>query len=314
MYQIQLQVYDLVVAVGLLAAPINIYAFWILHKYPRVMGSVACVFHKALAIVDLLTALSCISFGLRIIVSRDSAVLSMFTTMSTLSFTSSSALLLDVICLDRFFAIKKPLHHLVHFTPKKAKVYATLVIVGSCVYMMVQSSLTYFGGTRGRFDQSVTDKQALIRQIVFFITAFFVVAIVITLTVMNILLLITVVRATKHQRALRGDTLAKHVSVASRTSMRVARTVLVMTGAFYIAFMPGILCVGLMTAGFNIDISIIHASFVIMQGNCLFNPFIYLVMIPAFRRTALRKFCLSQWNVGESVERESVEINRGPTL
>lgn len=287
----QFYAYDLVILVGCLAVPVNVYAFRILHKYPKIMGGITCVFHKALAITDLMTGFSCISFCTRIIV-KDSPFVVMVITMVTTSFTLSSVLLLGTICLDRFVAIRHPLLHFVFFTRRKARIYAASVIMASCVLMAMHTALAFDGGANYKLKEvatgGATDSR---RQIMYIVTAILFLLTVTSVTALNIALLITLLRYSRRQSILRSQRVLHAVTPTTKTSVRVAKTVLVMTAVFYIVFIPAIACMGLICYGLEINVLIIHLSFVLMQLHCVLNPFIYLIMNPAFRKIALTTPC-----------------------
>ncbi|KAJ8017689.1 5-hydroxytryptamine receptor 2C [Holothuria leucospilota] len=259
------EVYDLVVVVGLIAFLFNFFSFLLLHKRPTMMGEIACVFHKALALVDMLTGVSNMAFAVRFVV-VNVTFLMMVLTMSTLSFTLSSAMLLTLICVDRYIAIKSPLRHHVFFSKTKAKMCVVLVVTLSCAFVVPQTYFTHAGGKKARLTtkEETTESEASVKQVIFIVTAVVVIATVGFQTAINMLLLKTLMRYFRGQQKM--PSIRRSVSNQMlQTSLRGARTVLVMTAAFYIVFVPATVSIGLLYFGTEVPVSVVHAGFVVMQ-------------------------------------------------
>ncbi|KAJ8032426.1 Trace amine-associated receptor 7h [Holothuria leucospilota] len=289
------EVYDLVVVVGLIAFLFNFFSFLLLHKRPTMMGEIACVFHKALALIDMLTGVSNMAFAVRF-VAADFTFLLMIFTMSTLSFTLSSVMLLTLICVDRYIAIKSPLRHLVFFSTTKAKMCVVLVVTLSCAFAVPQTYFTHAGGKKVRLTtmEETTETEASVKQVVFIVTAIVVIATVGSQTAINILLLKTLVHYFRGQQKM--PSIRRSVSNQMlQTSLRGARTVLVMTAAFYIVSVPTTVSIGLRYFGIEVPISAVHAGFVVTQCNSLINPVIYIAMNTTFRNEALSYFGLKRF-------------------
>ncbi|PIK57261.1 putative G-protein coupled receptor [Apostichopus japonicus] len=222
---------DIFVVIGLIAVPLNIFAFLVLQKYPKVMGDVACLYHKALAITDGITGIACISWALRFI--TDSTYVALGVRGITNSMVINSLLLLTIISVDRFVAIKDPLRHLSLFTPNLAIKLILSVTVISCLYFATFAFVRLAADNASFVKESAEISGVLELALIIISTSIYVVA-AFFLTMFNILLLIATVRFYLNRGILQN----KSKEPRLKNLFKTVRMVLAMTGAFYASFLP----------------------------------------------------------------------------
>lgn len=243
------------------------------------MGDVAYVYHTALSFTGLITAISCMGWGLRYFVT--SSLLNMLLAVTSHSLTICCLVLLTLIWTHRYASINRRIRHLAIFTPRKARLHVFIVVLATPMSTASQKCMVHFW--ESEYDISVSFGHQDIGVLIFLI----IVVVFVTLMTVNILLAMSLYPYIKFKRA---DCRRRAVPRATTLSIREAVVTLILCFSSFFTFTPEIITLALDFAGYKPSANLTHIAFAFAQSNCIVNPFVYLVMNRKFRRVARKSF------------------------